>query len=417
MPLSPSISGIWIVRTRKHLQDFVSPNLSYYDATITAGQCGQLMSRLRKLEIVEYDKLRALAADLSILPSQLNAVVLPNLEKAGIVNSFKDGSGKIEKITENVPTIDAIFPIVTEIWKSHDANEIEMATIEGQEISSHIPLPESEFSGALASVGISPKNLDIALDLQSSFNILGKVGEAKETLVYSEYSWGEVMKKGGKWMSKLEGSQRFELEQLISRIGTEQGLPEVSVNYSSDTFRAAKNAGLVRSCTIRTSTGDMKDFVFTPSVGEIFSDENDEVKAFLASLRYGENYAHTSKIISPLWIVNALIERSEHTIGPATDIGTDYVLLEKAGIVKVERANPTSDRHYMTLIKDDVARKVREVIKHGTVSGLQEQKLDTLLSPNSMTTPEHNRIRMGKLAGSAKKAEEDLFKVFRRETL
>jgi len=66
---SDAKKGIWIIRTQKHLQDFVGPNLSYFDSTIVAGQCGRLMSRMRKLEVIDYIKLKALAVDLGIMPS------------------------------------------------------------------------------------------------------------------------------------------------------------------------------------------------------------------------------------------------------------------------------------------------------------------------------------------------------------
>jgi hypothetical protein len=103
-------------------------------------------------------------------------------------------------------------------------------------------------------------------------------------------------------------------------------------------------------------------------------------------------------------------------VGPATDIGTDYILLERAGIVKVEES-VIKGRFNMTLIKDDIARLAREILTQGTVTGLADEPLGSLLPPTSMATPEQGRIRLGKIPPSAQKAEEELFRIFRRENL
>ncbi len=72
-------------------------------------------------------------------------------------------------------------------------------------------------------------------------------------------------------------------------------------------------------------------------------------------------------------------------MGPASDVGTDYILLERAGIIKVEESTTNSGRYNMTLVKDDTARIVREVLAQGTVSGLKEDV--SVLHPSSMTIP------------------------------
>ena len=395
----------------------MDPKLTYYDAIIVAGQCGRLMAKLRKCEIVDFSKLKVLASDLNILPSHLKAVVLPTLDKSGVLNVIKDGTGAINRIEEDIPTLEGIFPIVHEIWSSSEPEDVEAATLESQELCCVSPLPEDILTQNLTKNDYSANTLELAIDLQSSFGILGTTGGGDHRLMYSEYSWGEVMKQGGKWMDQLPSSIHDKVKSITEIIHDQQGFPLDMITAESDILNAARKAGLIRVCRICTSYNQEKDFVFTPSVGTLYHDESDEVKTFLGCLRYGQYYARTSKIKNPLWIVDALIERDTHTIGPSTDIGTDYVLLEKAGIVKVEESKDFSGRYTMTLIKNDTAKLVKEVITHGTVSGLADEEFSSMLPPSSLIPPEQDRIRMGRLSLSAERAEEQLYKTLRRENL
>jgi hypothetical protein len=409
-------TGIWIVRTQKHLQDFVGPYLNYYDSIIVAGQCGRLMSRLRKMEAIEFDKLKVLASDIGIQPSVLKGVIIPTIEKTGSISTIKDNTGSVSRIEERIPITEEIFPLVTETWESLEPNEIESVTIESQELCSEIPCVEGILKERLNTAGYSQKSIDSALSLQLNCGILNNIGESQSPLVYSEYVWGSVMKHGGKWMMQLTSEQQEEVRSLVDRINNYQGLP-MDFIQSTPTTIAAKKAGLIRVCKVNTGTSAERDFVFTPSIGQIFSDDTDEVKTFLACIRFGQGYSQISKIVNPLSIIDALLDESRGTVGPATAIGTDYVLLEKAGIVKVIRSSNYPGRYYMTLIKDDTARRAREVLTQGTVSGLDDSKLESLLSPNTLTNPEQNRLKMGTIPPRAKFAEEALFKVMRREKL
>jgi len=86
--------GIWIVRTQKHLQEFSNTlALNYFDSTIIAGQCGRFLSRLRKLETIDFDKLKVMASDLGILSSQLTESIIPTIEKScPFINVVRDNT-------------------------------------------------------------------------------------------------------------------------------------------------------------------------------------------------------------------------------------------------------------------------------------------------------------------------------------
>ena len=57
------------------------------------------------------------------------------------------------------------------------------------------------------------------------------------------------------------------------------------------------------------------------------------------------------RIFSPTVLVNALVRKGR--VGPATNIGTDYYLLEMAGVVAVEPAD--DDKAFLRLVKPEIA--------------------------------------------------------------
>ena len=133
MLLSDADTGIWIVRTQKHLQDFVGTSpLNNYDCTIVSGLCGRLMARIRKLEVIDFQRLNVLASYIGIMKSMLRDVILPALASEGVVNVRRDNTGSISKVEEDIPPIESIPCIVTEIWNKRQPERVEIATIEAQ---------------------------------------------------------------------------------------------------------------------------------------------------------------------------------------------------------------------------------------------------------------------------------------------
>lgn len=412
---SQNAAGICIIRTQKHLQEFVGQVLTQYDSIVHAGKAGRLMCRIRNMEVVHFNKLKVLSDDVGIGSTELKKIIIPTLEQAGVVDTFKDPSGSILKIEENIPSLDDIFPIVNQIYASFDPGEQENATLTSQELVSEVPYYKTSLMDKLRDLGFSERCIHLCISSQSSCDILGEIPTENGPLLYSEYVWGgTLMNKAGMWMSKLSQEKFHEVKSIISNVNRFQGIPQEYMNiYDLEMFNSAVKSGLIRTCSAGAYEHE-KDFVFTPSVGEIFNDDSDEVKALLSCFRYGQYFSSISRIKDPLWVVDALLDRSEHSIGPASAIGRDYRVLEKMGIVKLKESDVHPGRFDMILLKQDVARRAREILKHGTVSGLEEL-VDPLMSPSDFISAEQTRIHLGKLSRGGEKAQEDIFKILRRE--
>lgn len=419
-------AATWIVDTQKHLQEFTGNYLSYYDATILAGQCARMMARIRGMEIVDnFPAFSAMAASIGILPTQLKMVILPTLENCGIISIRKDGAGKIQKIEEHVPAEDEILKITYDVWEESGANEVEKASIFNLDQCSIIPRTEEELTGALNEQGFKKKDAEIALELQAGFQILKKSAVGFSTLIYSPYVWGENANKIIHFISHLDKSSKNTIEQLLKSISLNQGIPlELLQSFPKDLFAASRKTGLVDVCQVSTKTGVEKGFAFTPRMwgtlggDALLPDIYDDVKLFLSSISFGQHFSNISRIKYPVELVEALINKGQ--VGPATAIGTDFLLLEKQGIVKVAKDPLLPGRYNMYLVKEDVAKTALEVLKHKRVVGLGRPgvvDVDGLFQTGDFVNPEQDKIRLGKLSESSIKAQERLIRILRGEEL
>jgi hypothetical protein len=420
-------AATWIVDTQKHLQEFTGDYLSFYDATILAGQCARIMARIRGMEVIDnFRTFSAMATPIGVLPTQLKMSILPTLEKNGTITVKKDAAGNIQKIEEHIPPESEILKITHDIWEKSDANEVERASILNLDQCSIIPRTEKELLKSLEEGGHRARDSEMALELQTEFKILKKSNlTGSSPLFYSPYVWGENAAKIVGFVSHLDGPSKKLIENLLSTISLDQAVPlEKIVNIPSELFSAIRKTGLVDVCHISTKIGVEKCFAFTPRMwgtlrsNILIPDIYDDVKLFLSSISFGKEYSKISKIWSPVELVDALIRRGE--VGPATAIGSDYVLLEKHGIVKVKEDTNHIGRYNMYLVKEDVAKTALEVLKHKRVVDLGARvKLqpEPLFQTGEFVNPEQDKIRQGKLTASSAKAEDHLIRVLREEDL
>jgi hypothetical protein len=289
-----------------------------------------------------------------------------------------------------------------------------------------IPRTEEELLKTLEESGHKAQDNKMAIELQTDFRILKRSSSPGfPPLIYSPYVWGENAGKIIGFVSHLDKRSKEVVENLLNAVSLNQGMPlEDITEVPTGIFSASRKTGLVDVCHVSTRTGVEKCFAFTPRMWGtlkndlLVPDIYDDVKLFLSCIGFGKRYSAISRIFSPVQLVDALVRRGE--VGPATAIGSDYVLLEKQGIVKVKEDNIHSGRYNMYLVKEDVAKVALEVLQHKRVLGLEAKgklKADGLFQTGEFVNAEQDKIRLGKLTDSSAKAEEHLIKVLRGEEL
>jgi len=371
------------------------------------------------------EKLVAIGSTIGILPSRLKWVIIPTLERFGVIDALKDNSGNIRKLEENVPSEDEILKITHEIWeKEASAKDVEKVSVQSLEQCSLMPRTYEEIQIELENEGFSQTDISLALELQEGFEILKKAKVDNQFLVFSPYVWGENASKILHYISRLDNESKNYIKEVLDRVAQNQALPLDAIkNFPNDLISAARKTGLLDICQVLTRRGVQKEFCFTPrmwgSLGSrVVPDIYDDVKLFLSCVSFGRHYSSISRIKYPIELVEALIQRGK--VGPATAIGTDFILLEKHGIVEVKKDPHYIGRYNMYLVKDDVAKTALEILKHERVVGLErshEINIDGLCQTGEFINPEQDKIRLGKLSLASTRAQERLIKVLRGEAL
>jgi len=140
----------------------------------------------------------------------------------------------------------------------------------------------------------------------------------------------------------------------------------------------------------------------------------DRVWLFLDSIRHGEHYGDwiTGKIRDPAVLLSRLLSNRE--IGPCTAIGTDYILVEKAGIVTVVPHATRRNQFIMRLVQDDTVQVIRDMLTQP--HGLGAFGIISQVGPAGQyqfVSSEQGRPLLGQLPPPMKRAEEQMLRKLR----
>jgi hypothetical protein len=401
-------AGNWIVAAQKHFQEFgVHRDLRHFPATLLAGKCGRLLNALRGAErITNPDEFEGIAADIGILPDDLYTAVLPTLEEVtgGRIEPIRDKkTGEITGVVEYPVAKGQVLDYTCQIWEGRSPKPTERIAIDSLEICSRLPQEIIQYKNCLAEHGFREQDIDLAVDLQNSFGLIRRVQlrGTGDSIVYAEYVWRENAHKIIHALRQMDYPQKQEMLDLVNSIVDQQGYPlKFLDSIPSEILELARRIGLIDVVRVSTTTKREEAFAFTPAMvgslmrNELEKDLYDDVKAFVASLRFGMLFASGSSLEAPIRFLRKLIEAGEAGSAPA--IGRDYKLPERRKIIKIVRVpgryGPTWG---MELLKRDVAERTLEVFEYQKTLALEERGERTSdLDPSTFASPEADRIRL-----------------------
>jgi hypothetical protein len=424
--MSSSALGFQIISVAKTLDPYrADAKIStYFGATTVAGHAGMLLSAIRKHTHLSLARFNALASEALIDGVTRQKLVNPWLESEGFIEMR--GTGDQKHVACNVLDYQAILRAVAKFFDSLDPSIEERLVLKILETGTAAPTTKDDLLSALAKSD-DEQFATTALDLAKGYKIVKVVeGEGISTpVVYSPLIWGDNISKAGKALSHLKNQRRALLLQLIESVRTYQGMPEQSsvawcqAQGDPDLVDFAVGLGLLDRTEIVTKDGKKQPFLTTPHLyGELAvkhgKDVCDRVRLFLDSIRHGQHFGdwHTGKISDPVKLLSRLIERG--SIGPCTAIGKDYVLVEKAGIVRVNRSSFKPGQYEMTLVQDDTVRLIRDIVAEpGALS--EKGFLQDLATQgqNQFIPSEQTRGSLGEQAGPMREAEAEMLRNLR----
>lgn len=427
--------GYWSVATQKHLKVFRddASNIDEFDTLDLAGKTGMLLGAIRgNREINNIKKLEKMANTVGIKPRDLHRIILPELERASDkkVEIMTDSSGDIVGVQEYVFTNDEVLEISGQVFENQRPKDNERITIETMDKTKKIPYLESELTEILVNEGFAEEKITLSLTLQNQFKLITKLNKlnGNDPIISNEYIWGENHDKIARAISDIQFDKRQTLKDIIELIQSSQGIPiEKLPQIDNNLLLLAKKTGMINSTTIISNRGVKKDFGFTPNIlrsNDINNDILDDVKLLLASIRFGQNYTEYSTINDPETFLKSLIRYGD--IGPHPANQTDYILLEKKGIVRVvEKSKPnywggTRTGYCLELVKEDVAKEALRIIRSPEYNINVEKKYENFnLISNSggYISNEENRILLAESPVIVKESEEYFANVLRDELL
>jgi hypothetical protein len=427
--------GYWSIASHKHLKEFkgYSPQLNKIDNISMSGKSGRFVGAIRGNGVIEnIEKIETVANSIGIQRIELHKIILPELEKNSDqkIEIIRNSIGEITGISEYVFTATEALNIAGNVLINQSPTDVELSTLNSLDMTRRIPFLESELIEKLSRQGYKETDIKLALAIQQQFKLLQKLefSKSKEPIYSNEYVWGTNNNKIAATIASIDIADRATLSSVIEIIQGYQGHPiELLPTAGKDLLLLAEKTGMINNLKIHTLRGVDKAFAFSPNLMEPISyndDILDDVKLLLASLRFGENYTLHSRINDVKVFLQYLISYGE--IGPHDANATDYMMLEKSGIVKVERKRKLSPKgyyregYYLKLIKKDVAEEALKYLNNPDSKIIGDNEIidfSAMTEVGSYMTSEASRIALAESPEHVKEAEDYIARVLRDELL
>ena len=427
--------GYWSIATQKHLKGFTtdSANIDELDDLNIAGKAGRFLGAIRRNSKIEnIKKLEKMANNVGITRSDFHRIILPEIEKAsdGKVEIIRDTCGDAIGVEEYLFDNSSVLEIAGKIFEQQNPSEIERIAVSTMDETRKIPYLQSEISNFLSKSGYGEKEISLSLILQEQFGLIQRLMPSKQSdpIISNEYVWGANHAKIATAVTSLDLGQKQSLRDIVNIVQSKQGIPFESLPaIDSNIIVLAQKTGMILPTKIVSARGLEKSFIFSADMqGKIGYQDDilDDVKLLLASIRFGQNYTQYSKISDPKRFLNSLI--NNNYVGPHSANETDYTLLEKRGIVRVETHSSYSSYTGLTrtgaclkLLRKDVAEAALSLISDPMYAIRNESygSIEAVMAASNFISPEESRIKLGVSPKPVQEAEEYLSRVLRDELI
>lgn len=426
--MSNSISnGFWSVATQKHLCQFQadSPNYSEFETLNMSGKSGRLLGLVRGNSRIEnMPKIEKLAGSIGIGKKELKTKILPELEKVTgkKIELIRNTVGEIVGIEEYFLTSNEVLDASGNYFDYLEPDKKERIMIESLASTKELPTSESEMYSLLSS-SYNEEDIKEALVYQEQFKLINNNKINNDIIYTNEYMWGNKQEKLLYPLQRLDIVSREELETFINFLQKTQGANSEQIALNQKLLTLAKSTGIINPITLRTKRDFSKDFLFTSNFlgGNSLNDDiMDDLKLLISAIKFGSKFTLYTRLNDPILFLRRLVSGCK--VGPHSANGTDYVLLESRGIIKVTESKEKPGRFYMELIKKDVGKMALEILESSDLdleSSVPRYDFSVNQEEASIyyETPELSRLKMAKLPADSQEAAEYFIETIRNERL
>jgi hypothetical protein len=335
--------------------------------------------------------------------------VLPPLKAVGIVDYSFEGD-QLLAVEEFVGVRGTVLDQTYALFDSLNPSGVERSTLHSILLGSWAPLAKSTHLQALSRRGFKDQEAEkgLTLSLACGVNQSLHSDELREDVIFGPNVWGSSLVEAAGFLRSLPAAEQEVLLGVAEEIASKPGIALANLGVRDPgILRAAQKVGLVQTATVRSSAGShsSQTYAFGPLI-EVADDTLVTTEALhgrkqlVAHMLFAHEKAISSRgrVFSPVLLMRALIRNGE--VGPATNIGTDYHLLEAAGIVEVDESR--GDRPYLRLVKHEIAQGALEWLESSF--GEQDQAslatLGQLKPPRVFQSPEMERAQLPREAAA-----------------
>ncbi|MBZ6373087.1 hypothetical protein [Microbacterium aurum] len=352
--------------------------------------------------------LEAFAMQAGIGRQLFHGTLLPALKAANVVDYALDTDGVVVEVHEFLGVtgnlIDQSYRVLQQLHPSPE----EVATLHSVEVASFAPLTASQHLEQLHRRGFADDVSELGLNLALATGLVRRImsSELNEQVIFSPYVWESGQVEIAGFLRNLPPEERDALLGICEQAARQPGLALPSVvETTPGIFGAAQKVGLVQAATVKSTGGaGAQTYVFSPTIE---SDDDrftttealNQRKLFVAHMLFGHERAERGggRILDPVVLVRALLNR--RSVGPASNISTDYHLLEAHGIVRVRDTG--NGRAYLELVKEEIVQGGLSWLENTAASsGGQSPEVKLLQVPGEFRNPEQARAAMGDLGAA-----------------
>lgn len=370
------------------------------EAIILAGKSMDFVSRVHGFgTTLTPAALEMFAINAGLGRQALHSVVLPALKAANVADYTLSSDGLVSGMQEYLGVTGNLIEQSYRVLLELNPSRAELAVLHSVEVASYAPLTETQHLDQIVRRGFTEEEAQkgYLLTLTAGLNKRINSANLREYVVYNPYVWetGQVSIAG--FLKGLPSTERDALLGICEQASAAPGLALPALSGTTPgMFAAARKVGLVQAATVKSSaSGTSQTYVFSPSLESednklVTTESLHQRKLFVAHMLFGHEKAERAggRIVDPVVLVRALLNRG--SVGPASNIATDYHLLEAHGIVKVRESG--SGRAYLELVKEEIVQGGLGWLQETSGTGIaSEPEIKLLQSPGSFSNPEQDR--------------------------
>jgi hypothetical protein len=387
----------------RHLSVYQSgPERAALEQLEFAGWVFDVAFRLRGSTTSGAERVRAIGLDVGLGPRNLKAVI-ETMASVGWVSVVRDANGAPITVSESIPAPRDLVAAAPSVLTMVMTTPHEWAALALLRSTTLQPLIVDD---ALQAAAISPNVVghdeaaDAALRHLTFLGLVRRVrAEDGREVIYNPNVWTQGDSIAQAALRAADARATNEVTALLQELAANPGLPEAHVSSTEPKWVAfAVSQGLVQRSLIQTSDDKEEGFLFTPHLGRdpfgnTAGDASGQVRQLVGSMIYAATFAKY-KLYDPALFLRVLINRG--VAGNVSSIGTDYPMLEKAGIVRVVPGYP-SNRFRLELLQSNVAEDALRLltVREGSSGGDNtEADVAALRAQRSYIHVERERARL-----------------------